>query len=115
MPLPDHTFVIPYYAESDPKRFTEYQWGFSLPPDVAIKSGMDISPPAEYIPSVKSVYTVFTANERRTFLDSLQSKVIVKIREMGYKLADRPVGNLIVRLHEKNGFTRYFEVWVPIE
>jgi DNA-binding transcriptional MerR regulator len=115
MPLPNHTFVIPYYAEADPKRFTEYWWGFSLPPDVAIKNGIDISPPAEYMPSIKSLYTVFTANERRTFLSSLQEKVIVEIQKMGHRIVDPPMGNLIVRLHEKTGFTRYFEVWIPIE
>ncbi|MDR2771753.1 MAG: MerR family transcriptional regulator [Clostridiales Family XIII bacterium] len=115
MPLPDHTFIIPRYAESDAKRFSEYQWGFSLPPDIAIQNGLDVSPPAEYFPRVKSVYTVFTANERRTFLDSFQNKVVAEIHRMGYKIADRPMGNLIVRLHEEDGFTRYFEVWTPIE
>jgi DNA-binding transcriptional MerR regulator len=115
MPIPDHTFIIPYYAESDPKRFSEYWWGFSLPPDAAVKNGMDILPPAEYIPSVKSVYTVFTANERRTFLDSFQDKVALEVRKMGHRIVDRPMGNLIVRLHEGDVFTRYFEVWTPIE
>jgi DNA-binding transcriptional MerR regulator len=115
MPIPNHTFIIPYYAESDPKRFSEYRWGFSLSPDDTIKNGIDISPPAEYFPSVKSVYTVFTANERRTFMASFQSKVAAEVRRMGYAIIDRPMGNLIVRLHEGGGFTRYFEVWVPIE
>jgi DNA-binding transcriptional MerR regulator len=115
MPVPNHTFVIPHYAESDPKRFTEYRWGFSLPPNAAIRNGMDISPPAEYIPAVKSIHTVFTAHERRTFLDSLQDKVIAEVQTRGYRIADKPMGDLIVRLHEETGFVRYFEVWIPIE
>jgi hypothetical protein len=34
---------------------------------------------------------------------------------MGHRIVDRPMGNLIVRLHEEGGFTRYFEVWTPVE
>jgi hypothetical protein len=48
-------------------------------------------------------------------MTSFQSKVVPEVRRMGYAIIDRPMGNLIVRLHEGDGFTRYFEVWVPIE
>lgn len=115
MPCIDHTFVIPNYSACDSNSFNEYWWGFSLSPDDAIRSGIDISPPVEYFPPTKSIYTVFTAGERSTFTTSLKSKVISEIQHMGNKIVGPPVGHLIVRLHEEGVFTRYFEVWVPIE
>lgn len=111
----EHTFFIPNYTISDKSSFNEYWWGFSLSPDDAISNGIDISPPVVYLPPVKSVYTVFTAGSRNTFSLSLKTKVIQKILDMGHKIVDAPVGNLLVRLHEDGEFTRYFEVWVPIE
>lgn len=115
MPFIDHTFVIPEYSAKDTSGFNEYWWGFSLSPDNAIRSGIDITPPVEYIPPVKSIYTVFTAGERSTFTHSLKSKVIAPILNMGHTIVGPPIGHLLVRLHEDGIFTRYFEVWVPIE
>ncbi len=115
MPFVDHTFVMPVYSDNDANRFNEYSWGFSLSPDDAIRNGIDILPPAEYLPPVKSVYTVFTAGGRNTFTRSFKSQVVAKLTDMGHKIVGPPVGHLIVRLHNEGIFTRYFEVWVPIE
>ncbi len=115
LPYVEHTFYIPNDSVSDKEGFNEYWWGFSLSPDESISNGIDISPPVMYIPPVKSVYTVFSAGGRNTFTDSLKTKVINKILGMGYKITDAPVGHLLVRLHEDGIFTRYFEIWVPIE
>lgn len=115
LPYVDHTFYIPNYNIAEHDSFNDYWWGFSLSPDDAISSGINIAPPVVYIPPVKSVYTVFTAGGRSTFTNSLKNKVIKKVLEMGYKIEGAPVGNLLIRLHENGIFTRYFEVWVPIE
>lgn len=115
IPSIDHTFVVPNFAPDKPESYTEYWWGFSLSPDDAIKSGIDLSPPVEYLPPVKCVYTVFTAGDRRSFTKSLKSQVISEIQRQGHKITAPPVGHLIVRLHENGIFTRYFEVWVPVE
>ncbi len=111
----NHTFYIPNFSAKSKNSFSEYWWGFSLSPDDAIGNGIDISPPAVYLPPVKCVYTVFTAGERNTFSKSLKTKVINRILDLGYKIIDSSVGNLLVRLHEDGIFTRYFEVWIPIE
>lgn len=114
MPKTDHTFVVPNYNVSNPNSFNEYWWGFSLSPDDAMCSGIDISPPVEYYPPTKCIYTVFTAGGRSTFTNSLKTKVISDIQRMGHKIIGPPIGHLIVRLHEDGVFTRYFQVWVPI-
>lgn len=115
MPIINHTFYIPNFSANSADGFTEYWWGFSLSPDDTIRSGIDISPPVEYLPPVKSIHTVFTAGERSTFTTSFRSQVISEIKHRGYTIVGPPVGHLIVRLHEADIFTRYFEVWVPIE
>ena len=115
MRIVNHTFLMPDYSANNTDAFNEYWWGFSLSPDDAIRSGIDISPSVEYMPPVKSIHTVFTAGGRGTFVHSMKTRVISEIRKQGQKIIGPPVGNLIVRLHEDDVFTRYFEVWVPIE
>ncbi|SHI03996.1 DNA-binding transcriptional regulator, MerR family [Sporobacter termitidis DSM 10068] len=115
MPFVNHTFLIPNYSATDLDAFSEYWWGFSQSPDEAIRNGIDISPPVEYIPTVKCIYTVFTAGGPNTFTNSLKHHVISEVFKKGYKIVGPPVGHLIVRIHEDGAFTRYFEIWVPIE
>lgn len=114
MPFVNHTFVMP---EIKPARdeFSDYCWGFSLTPERMKLFGMDLDSGTEYIPSFKSVYTVFSAGGENTFMDAFNAQVINPIKERGYKPSRPPVGNLLVRVHQDGGMKRYFEVWVPIE
>lgn len=114
MPYVDHTFVMP---EKKPGQgeFNEYCWGFSLPPEDLKLFAMEMPPTAEYIPSFKSVHTVFCAGGEGTFMDSFNDQVIAPIKEKGYRIINPPVGHLLVRIHEAGKMKRYFEVWVPIE
>lgn len=114
MPFVDHTFVMP---EQKPSRgeFNEYCWGFSMPPSKMKIFHMEMPPTAEYIPSFKSIHTVFWAGGEGTFMDSFNSQVIAPIKKEGYRIPNPPVGHLLVRVHEQEEMKRYFEVWVPIE
>lgn len=115
MPNTNHTFVFPNYNIYDDNSFNEYWWGFSVSPDDAVHYGIDITQSVVLFPPTKSIYTVFIAGGRNTFAPSMKSKVTAKILEAGHKIIGPPVGHLIVRPHEDGVFTRFFEVWVPIE
>ncbi len=114
MPFVNHTFIVPKYSSGEEK-FDEYCWGYSLSPEDSIHYKIDIVPPVEYIPPLKSIHTVFSAGGRGTFMQSLKSQVIDKVLEMGHTITHPPIGHLIVRTHEDNKLVRFFEVWIPIE
>ena len=115
MPFVNHTFMIPLPHSSQTREFDEYWWGFSLPPEEAIRHRIKITPPVEYVPPRKSIRTVFSAGGRNTFMDSFKNQVLDILIEKGHVINHSPMGNLIVRVHEEGNFVRYFEVWVPIE
>lgn len=114
LPLVKHTFLMPELKPSDGE-FTDYYWGFSASPEIASMYNLPITPGAQYIPSFKSIRTVFTAGGEGTFMDAFNTQVIEPIKVMGHTPSRPPVGNLLVRIHEKGKMKRYFEVWVPIE
>lgn len=114
MPHVNHTFVMP---EVKPLKgeFKDYCWGFSMSPEMVGRYPVEMSAGTEYIPSFKSVRTVFCAGEEGTFMEAFNTQVIDPIKAMGHTPTRPPVGNLLVRVHENGQMKRYFEVWVPIE
>lgn len=108
-----HTFVMPTYGSG--QEFNEYCWGFSLSPADLIRLKLDIPETAEFLPSYRSIYTVFAADDEGSFIPCLQEQVLDPIKKMNYKITDPPRGNLLVRVHEDGKMKRYIEVWVPIE
>lgn len=114
MPYIDHTFVMPEVKPTKGE-FSDYCWGFSLSPEEMERLRFEIPPTAEYIPSFKSIRTVFWAGGEGTFMDSFNAQVITPIKEMHHQISNPPVGHLLVRVHENGEMKRFFEVWVPIE
>jgi len=115
MPYVDHTFLVQYFPGYSGTHDNEHYWGFSLSPDDACKYGVDLAMPAEYIQPVKSIYTIFSAEEQGTFMRDLHNKAADKVAEMGHTISGPLIGHLLVRLHEEGIFRRYFEVWIPID
>lgn len=114
MPFVNHTFVMPEIKPVK-EEFSDYCWGFSLPPEKMKLFDMEMSSGTEYIPSFKSIHTIFSAGGENTFMESFNSQVIDPIKTQGFKPIRPPVGHLLVRVHENGQMKRYFEVWVPIE
>ncbi len=112
MELIGHTFIMPPKNE---QVFNEYSWGFSLTPEQLSQLHMDIPDSAVYIPSYRSVYSVFVAGDEGSFMKCIHDQVIDPVKAMGYRITNPPIGNLIVRVHENGEMRRYIEVWVPIE
>lgn len=109
-----HTFMVRDMNNANYQEKYDYNWGFSIAPDVALSNHIELKPPIELVKGHKSFYSVFTAGEQGTFMESLQQKVLKPIIDYGYEIQGDIYGNLIVRLNEEAGMLRIFEVWVPI-
>lgn len=107
-----HTFVMPPKTE---QTFNEYSWGFSLTPEQLSALHMEIPDSAVYIPSYRSVHSVFVADDEGSFMKCVHEQVINPVKAMGHRITNPPLGNLIVRVHENGQMKRYMDVWVPIE
>jgi len=114
LPHIDHTFLMPEVKPNEGE-FRDYHWGFSTSPENAALYDLPMGTGAQYIPSFKSIHTVFTAGGEGTFMDAFNSQVIEPIKAMGHSPSKPPVGHLLVRVHKNGEMKRYFEVWVPIE
>jgi len=108
-----HTFVVP--SQKSGVEFNEYCWGFSLTPNDIAHLHLEIPETAEYLPSYRSIYTIFVAEEEGSFIPCLLEQVIRPIEKMNHKITNPPRGNLLVRTHENGKMKRYMEIWVPIE
>lgn len=94
----------------------EYWYGFSIDYEDAPKNNIQLTGPNEFIPSLKSIYSVFEAKEEGSFYPSFYTQVYEPIIEQGYMISGSPIGRLITKTNEKDGsYHRYFEVWVPIK
>lgn len=114
MPFLEHTFLIPL-SKAPPEELTDYCWGFSITPENLNWLHMNIPDTTLYIPSRKSIRTVFSAGEEGSFLESAKRQAIEPIKQKGYQISGSPYGNLLVRIHEDGKMKRYFEIWVPIK
>lgn len=115
LPFVKATFVVPReHIRKDGCGRLAYWWGYSIAPQRA-KELQVPTEDAEYLPACKSVYTVFKAYGENTFAPAFYSQVMQPILERGYTVAGSPVGRLLVRSHEEQQFTRFFEIWVPVE
>ncbi len=115
IPRATPTFMIPVHSLMNDGRDMQYWWGWSLPIDEALKSNLQVSEDNEYLPAGKSVYTVFEAGEEGTFVDSFYDSVYQKILDEEYTITGNPVGKMIIKTHDEQGYHRYFETWVPVE
>lgn len=114
MPVAKATFTVPAESLNDQvSTQMEYLWGFSIEQAKAQAVHLRLEN-SEQIGPMPSVYSIFAANGPRTFQRSFLQQVFIPFKQAGYQLAANPIGRLIVRSHEAEQFTRYFEVWLPI-
>lgn len=109
LPFVSATFKVSLDSISEP----DYWWGYSL----STRKAKDLNVPtsdAEFIPSKRCIYTVFSAMGQHTFASALQQQVLEPIRLRGHQISDDPIGRLIIRAYEKNVYVRYFEIWIPV-
>lgn len=116
MPFVKATFQIPGDSLASRKQDDiEYIWGFSVSTKKVRQLPLIVNENALYCPPRQCLYTVFKAYERNTFTACFYEQVMKPIWDMGYEIWEPPLGRLLMRIHENEVFTRYFEVWVPVE
>lgn len=116
MPFVKATFQIPLDSLASGKQEDiEYIWGFSVPTGKVRELPLTVDENALYCPSRQCLYTVFKAYGRNTFTSCLCEQVLQPIWDRGYEVTESLIGRLLMRIHEDGVFTRYFEVWVPVD
>lgn len=109
------TFYIPLHSLKNTKPSEiEYWYGFSVHSETALKHDIKATSQNEYLPVSYCIYTIFDAKEEGSFMPCFYEQVYRKIIDMNYIINGSPFGRLLTKTHEKNGYHRYFEVWVPI-
>lgn len=114
MPYIEPTFICSKSTPADNAPFDELKYGWSLSPDEAIALQLDLSPPVEYIPEGKTLYTVFSAVNEEKLLALLSQRIIPAALGQGYRLVGDPYGHLLCRCHRNGRLLRYYELWLPI-
>lgn len=109
------SFYVPMHSllQNAPQDI-EYWYGYSMSYACAVQNHIKMVSPNEYLPSTTCVYTVFTAHEEGTFMESFYENVYKEIINQGKNIVGSPYGRLVVKSHEEQNYQRYFEAWVPI-
>ncbi len=114
-PEPTIAFYVPFQSLcGTPINKIEYWYGYSIECEKALQYGIKTEAPNEYLESCRSVYTIFEAHDEGTFMDAFYHQVYEKITSEGLVVCGSPRGRLIIKSHEEDHYTRYFETWVPI-
>lgn len=98
-----------------PQETEEFQWGFTIKKKWADALGVSFASSLEYIPSVKSIYTILQAEEDNYFMPSQLKPVLRYMEKQGFRISGDVFGNHIATSQNEGKEFRYMEVWVPIE
>ncbi len=93
----------------------DYAWGFSLSMKYVRQFQVPIQSPVVYLPSQKSIHTVFKSAGKNNFSPRHLDYVLDYASSNGYKISGGARGHLLCSVLEEDRLTGFFEVWVPIE
>ncbi|WP_291634657.1 hypothetical protein [Clostridium sp.] len=93
----------------------EYKWGFSVNKEYAKAFDLPINDKVKGVDSKKCVYTVICAGEKGSFSLQLLNNAMDYIEKNNLKLCGDVTGNLLCRVHETEGLSRYIELWLPVK
>lgn len=97
------------------KERNDYQWGFGIKRYYARELNIPIAAQVTHLPSRPSIYTMLTFGERGTFTLSAFEPALAYMEREGLEVAGDVIGNLILRAHNPDGYTRYIETWIPVK
>lgn len=92
-----------------------YNWGFSLEKKYIDELNIPVNDKVTHAKKTRCLYTVICAGEKGSFSTKLLDDAMKFIENEGYQLSGAVTGNLLARTHEKNGYKRYIEIWIPIK
>lgn len=93
----------------------DYSWGFSLVMEYVREFGVEVKPPAQHLPSARSIHSVFKSSGKTAFSPSHLEYMIDFARSEGLTICGNARGNLVCSVMDEGRLTGFFEVWVPIE
>lgn len=115
MPFSNRCFEIPVHSLEGPGSPEEYYWGFSLSMEHAAHFGVSESDVVAKMPSVNSVYSIFSSSGKGAFSPRHLDYLVDYAKAHNYKIAGPAQGSLITSVLDNDRLTGYFEVWIPIE
>lgn len=89
-----------------------WYWGFSDIHKEILENEIHAEP--DYvIDGNTSLHTVFEAHDEGTFEEALKN-VLNNVDNMNLSIFSHPYGTLLIKTHDHNTYTRYFEIWIPV-
>jgi len=93
----------------------DYGWGFSLRKEYLEAFRIPLNATVKHLPQAECVRTIIRAGEKGSFSLRLLDKAFDFLAEHAYRLAGDITGNLLARVHSPEGYSRYIEMWIPIQ
>lgn len=111
-PFVDFLVLLP--KESIMDRKNDYRWGFSVDAEYVEAFELPLSDIVKEINHKKCVYTIICIKNKNEFSLDLLNNVVKYIEKNNLQLCGDITGTLLCRVHEKDEFLRYIELWVAV-
>lgn len=97
------------------QRNNVYEWGFGMATHWVNHFQLKNSPRIEHIPGCDAVYTVVKTGGKGTFTHNLLDPALAYIEKHQLRITGSVFGSILARTHEPEGYSRFFEFYIPIE
>lgn len=111
MPLVHRCFEI---NQSDLDGGDNFSWGLALDMEYVETLGVAVEPPAQHLPSVPSIHSVFKSAGKGAFSPRHLDYILDYAKAHNFRVCGSARGNLVCSVLEGGKNTGYFEVWVPV-
>lgn len=111
MPLVHRCFEI---RQSDLPSGENYSWGLSLDMEYVEELNVKVEPPAQHLPSVPCIHSVFKSAGKDAFSPRHLDYILDYAKAHNFRVCGNARGNLVCSVLEDDKLTGYFEVWVPV-
>jgi DNA-binding transcriptional MerR regulator len=92
-----------------------YSWGFSIEKEYANAFNIPFNNKVRHIEEMQCVSTIICAGSQGSFSLKLLDDALEFIEKNGYELSGNVTGIIIARVHEPEGYHRYFKIWLPVK
>lgn len=111
MPLVHRCFEI---SQSALPHGEDYSWGLALDMEYVEELGVAVEPPAQHLPSVPCIHSVFKSAGKDAFSPRHLDYILRYAQAHNFRVCGNARGNLVCSVLEGTELTGYFEVWVPV-
>lgn len=107
-------FVAPILIV-DESSGSDYQCGLSMPHVYKDELNLPVNHLVRTIAKTTAINTVIVAGDRNTFSTRLLEPTYQYIANQGMRIVGPAIGYYMARVHEKKGYTRYIDVYIPVD